>query len=62
MPTGKQALEIACTESLRSPHAARLYAHVALERAEREGDYSTATAALSLYVTLGGNFCRAGMS
>jgi hypothetical protein len=56
------ALDKACDMALKQPYTARLFAHVALERAEQDNEPAVGTAALSLYVALGGNFCRAGMA
>lgn len=60
--TAQAALDTACSSALVNPHWARTMAHVALLRAEQDGHTHVGTAALSLYVTLGGNFRGAGMA
>lgn len=60
--SARAALDRACDLALNKPYTARVMAHVALERAEVEGDDRTGIAALSLYTVLGGNFCGAGMA
>lgn len=60
--SARAALDRACEMVLKQPYTARVMAHVALERAEKEGDDRTGIAALSLYTVLGGNFCGAGLA
>ncbi len=60
--SSQDALDRACSLALVQPYTARIFAHVAMERAFAEDNVPNATAALSLYTVLGGNFHRAGMA
>ena len=62
MYTAQAALDTACSSALVNPHWARTMAHVALMRAEQDGQPTVGIAALSLYTVLGGNFRGAGMA